>query len=91
LPEPVTPSRVWNDQAVVEALGQQADRLGLVAGRRKRLVQAPRAARELDHPALQFNDLATATRLFIYGNPGKILMKPASPAIGYYCALRAAT
>jgi hypothetical protein len=44
-------------EAVVEALGQQADRLGLVSRRRKRLVQAPRTARELDHPALQFVNL----------------------------------
>jgi hypothetical protein len=44
-------------EAVVEALAQQADRLRLVAGRQKRLVQAPWATRKLDHPALQFNDL----------------------------------
>ncbi len=44
-------------EAVVEALGQQADRLGLVSRRRKRLVQTPRTARELDHPALQFVNL----------------------------------
>jgi hypothetical protein len=44
-------------EAVVEALAQQADRLRLIASRRKGLVQAPWATRKLDHPALQFNDL----------------------------------
>jgi hypothetical protein len=78
-------------QAVVEALGQQADGLGLVAGRRKRLVQAPRTARKLDHPALQFMTISAKTYPLVYlWKPDEILMK-AAVSIRYYCALCAAT
>jgi hypothetical protein len=52
-------------QAVLHALDQQADRLGLVAGRRKRLVQPVRAARELT---------TSARNIGAAGNLGAFLM-----------------
>jgi hypothetical protein len=78
-------------EAVVEALGQQADRLGLVAGRRKRLVQAPRLP--ANSTTLPFSSTNLGHRL-----PACLFMETRrnpdesrSAAIGYYCALCAAT
>ena len=51
LPEPVTPSSVWNDEAVGEALDELVDRLGLVARGLERLVQLVGTVREGDDHA----------------------------------------
>ena len=48
LPEPVTPSSVWNERPSVEALDQLVDRLRLVAGGLERLVQLVRAVGECE-------------------------------------------
>ena len=44
LPEPVTPSSVWNDKPVVQALDELVDRLRLVAGGLERLMELVGAA-----------------------------------------------
>ena len=70
LPEPVTPSSVWNDEAVVEAFDQLLDRLRLVARGLERLVQLVGAAGIRDDGHGVAGDRRRSNRVLLLPNDG---------------------